>query len=236
MIRMQANSHTQTAMHSISWLCLSLSSVLLFGSIASAEDLVPLKPKLPMAKFVGTPKETPPGTTAGAIDDKPQAPLMIPKDAVNIAPGKSITTSDTNSSPAVLKKIVDGNKEATDDAVILLRKGRQWIQFDLGAPQEVFAIVVWHAHDVPKVYHDVVAQIADDAAFTKNVRTIFNNDTDNSSGLGVGTDREYFETNSGRTFDAKGEKAQFVRLYSKGNTDSSLNEYTEVEIYGRPVK
>ena len=45
-----------------------------------------------------------------------------------------------------------------------------------------------------KVYHDVIVQVADDPDFIENVRTIFNNDSDNTSGLGVGTDREYFET------------------------------------------
>jgi len=68
------------------------------------------------------------------------------------------------------------------------------------------------------------------------VKTIFNNDQDNSSGLGVGTDREFFETHEGKLIDAKGVKAQFIRFYSKGSTESALNEYTEIEVYGRPAK
>jgi hypothetical protein len=82
----------------------------------------------------------------------------------------------------------------------------------------------------------VIVQVADDAGFTENVRTLFNNDIENSSGRGVGTDKQYFETFEGRTVDAKGAKARSVRLYSKGSTDSALNEYTEVEIYARPAK
>jgi hypothetical protein len=120
--------------------------------------------------------------------------------------------------------------------VVLLRKGPQYVQFDFGGPKELYAIVIWHAHDTAKVYHDVIVQVADDAEFTKGVRTLFNNDKENALGQGAGTDREYFETYEGKTIDAKGDKAQFVRLYSKGSTDSSLNEYTEVEIYGRPPK
>jgi hypothetical protein len=53
---------------------------------------------------------------------------------------------------------------------------------------------------------------------------------------GAGTDREYFETNQGKLIDAKGVKARYVRLYSRGSTDSALNEYTEVEIYARPAQ
>ena len=65
---------------------------------------------------------------------------------------------------------------------------------------------------------------------------IFDNDQDNSSKLGAGTDREFFETNEGKLINSKGEKAQFIRFYSKGSTESALNEYTEIEVYGRPAK
>jgi len=34
----------------------------------------------------------------------------------------------------------------------------------------------------------------------------------------------------------QGVRARFIRLYSNGNSDSRLNEYTEVEIYARPSK
>ena len=74
---------------------------------------------------------------------------------------------------------------------------------------------------------------ADDPDFIENVRTLFNNDQDNSSGLGVGTDREFFETFEGKLINAKGVKARYVRTYSKGSSESALNEYTEVEVYGR---
>jgi hypothetical protein len=212
-------------------LCLAVSGL----SLYAVEELVPLKPDLPQAAFVGTPKDAPAGT-ADVESGHLVKPLMIPKDAVNIASKASITTSDAKASPRILAKITDGDKEARDSSVVLLRKGPQYVQFDFGSPKELYAIVIWHAHDTPKVYHDVIAQIADDADFTKNVRTLFNNDKENAVGRGAGTDREYFETNEGKTINAKGDVAQFVRLYSKGSTDSSLNEYTEVEIYGRPPK
>ena len=70
----------------------------------------------------------------------------------------------------------------------------------------------------------------------ENVRTIFNNDSDNTSGLGVGTDREYFETYEGKLINTKGVKARYIRFYSKGSTESALNEYTELEVYARPAK
>ena len=82
----------------------------------------------------------------------------------------------------------------------------------------------------------LVVQVADDPDFTHNVQTVFNNDMDNSSGKGIGKDREYFETQEGKLINAKGIKGRYLRLYSKGSTESALNEYTEVEVYGRPAK
>ena len=129
-----------------------------------------------------------------------------------------------------------GVRYASDQSIIFLRKGTQWVQLDLGSPTEIFAIAIWHAHNMAKVYHDVIVQVADDADFIENVRTLFNNDQDNTSGLGVGTDREYFEAYEGKLINAKGAKARYIRFYSKGSTESALNEYTELEVYGRPAK
>jgi hypothetical protein len=85
------------------------------------------------------------------------------------------------------------------------------------------------------VYHDVVVQVANDPGFVENVTIFFNNDHDNSLGLGTGGDPHYIETNKGRLIDAKGITGQFVRLYSNGNTDNKMNHYIEVEVHGKPV-
>jgi len=200
---------------------------------AANADLVPLILKLPEPSFVGTPKDVQPGSNVEPISKTPRPDLLVPKGVKNLAPGSKITCSDPNATPVALAKLTDGAKEALDDNVTLLRKGVQWVQFDLGAKQEIYAIVIWHAHDTLKVYRGVVVQIADDPEFTTNVRTLFNNDADNGDKLGAGTDKEYFETNQGKLIDAKGAKARCVRLYSHGSSESGLNEYTEVEIHGR---
>ncbi|MGA1236855.1 MAG: hypothetical protein ACO34E_08315, partial [Limisphaerales bacterium] len=108
----------------------------------------------------------------------------------------------------------------------------QWVQIDLESAAKIYAVVLWHAHDTPQVVHDVIVQVADDADFTQNVRTLYNNDYDNSAGLGVGKDKEYFENYEGRLVEGKGEKGQFIRCYSKGSTYTALNRYTEIEVYG----
>ena len=162
--------------------------------------------------------------------------MMVPPGLKNIAQGAKITCSDKNATAEALAKITDGDKEASEQSIIYLRKGTQWIQMDFGSPQEIFAVCIWHAHNSAKVYHDVIVQVADDQDFLQNVKTIFNNDQDNTSGLGVGTDREFFETHEGKLIDTKGVTARYIRFYSKGSTESALNEYTEIEVYGRPAK
>jgi len=77
--------------------------------------------------------------------------------------------------------------------------------------------------------------VADDADFITNVRTIYSNDQDNSSGMGVGKGRPYIDTNLGKLFDAKGVKGRYVRVYSRGNTANDLNHYIEVEVFGKPA-
>lgn len=203
---------------------------------AATGNLVPLVIKLPQPAFKGTPKDVKPGPNVEPLSDKPRPLMMVPSGLKNIAVGSKITCSDKNVPADDLAKITDGDKEASDESIIFLRKGTQWVQMDFGSPQQIFAVVIWHAHNSAKVYHDVIVQVADDPDFINNVRTVFNNDSDNTSGLGVGTDREYFETYEGKLINAKGVVGRYIRFYSKGSTESALNEYTEIEVYGRPAK
>jgi len=197
---------------------------------------VPLVLKLPTAKFVGTPSDAPVDPNVEKPSDHPRPPLMVPPGVSNLALHKPVTTSDTNKPADELAKVTDGDKESGDQSVVLLHKGSQWVQIDLGNPNEIYAIVIWHGFDEPKVYHAVAVQVADDASFTQNVRTLFNNDFKNVDKLGVGTNREYFESHEGKLIEGKGAVARYVRLYSDGSTVARWNEYTEVEIYGRPPK
>jgi len=199
----------------------------------AAGDKVPLAVKLPAPAFKGTPRDLQVGPNVEPLSEKPRAPMMVPPGLKNLAPGSKITCSDKNVPADSLAKLTDGDKEASDQSIIFLRKGTQWVQMDLGSPQALFAVVIWHAHNMAKVYHDVIVQVADNPDFTRNVRTLFNNDSTNTSGRGVGANREYIETYEGKLINAKGVKARYIRFYSKGSTESALNEYTEIEIYGR---
>jgi hypothetical protein len=85
------------------------------------------------------------------------------------------------------------------------------------------------------VYRDVVVQVSDDPTFRSGVTTIFNSDFHNELGQGAGKDLNYIETYQGKLIDAKGVKGRYVRLYSNGNTANKLNDYIEVEVWGKPA-
>ena len=206
------------------------------SSCSQSQNLVPLNIALPSPSLIGTPPNEKPDPNIDSNTNR--SPFLAPAGVANVALRKKVTSSATNAAPEDLAKITDGEKEGTEDNVVLLLRGSQWVQIDLGSPQEIYAIVVWHAYNSRKVYHGVIAQLADGPDFTaaQNVRTIFNNDVENKAGLGIGTNREYFETEEGKLIDAKGAKARYVRLYSNGSTAAKFNEYTEVEVYGRPAK
>lgn len=199
---------------------------------ASGGDLAPIPLKLPKPAFKGTPKDVPPGTNLEPPRKGPRPAFLAPKGATNVALNKPVTASDNDPIIGSHKFVTDGEKEATEGSYVEYGPGLQWVQIDLGKPATLYAIVIWHRHMNAIVYHDVVVQAADDADFTKNVRTLFNNDHDNSSGLGIGPDKEYWETNEGKLIDAKATIARYLRFYSKGSTADDQNHYTEIEVYG----
>lgn len=221
------------------WMPLMLTASVMIAPIgmnAADKEMAPLDIKLPIPAFMGTPTDIQIDEHIEKPSDKPRAPFMAPKGCVNLALNKKVSSSDKAPISGGLELVTDGDKESTDTSYVELHRKVQWVQIDLEADGEIYAVLVWHAHNTPQLYHDVVVQVADDADFTKNVRTVYNNDYDNSAGLGIGKDKEYFEDYQGRLIPANGVKARYLRLYSKGSTFSALNRYTEVEVWGLPVK
>ncbi|MEY4570348.1 MAG: hypothetical protein RLZZ398_1787, partial [Verrucomicrobiota bacterium] len=113
--------------------------------------------------------------------------------------------------------------------------GTQWVQIDLEKSAALSAIWLWHFHSQKRAYSDVIVQVSDDAEFKTGVTTVYNNDYDDSSKLGKGTDNPYVESRFGLLADAKGAKGRYVRLYSKGNTSNDMNHYIEVEVFGKAL-
>jgi hypothetical protein len=196
-----------------------------------APDKEALKLQLPKPMFVGTPTNIK-SPNLEAITGKPRGPFYVPKGTRLLSLEKSVRSSDRQPVIGELNMITDGEKAGGDGYFVELGPGRQWIQVDLGTSHALHAILVWHFHSEARVYRDVIVQVSDDRDFLRGVTTVFNNDHDNSSGLGVGSDKEYIEVAEGRLCDPKGTKGRYVRFYSNGNTTNDLNHYVEVEIFG----
>lgn len=194
----------------------------------------PLALELPPPLFVGTPKDVV-SPNLEPVTGKSRKPFLAPKGTKNVALGKPVSGSVAMPKIGALKQLSDGDKRGSDGSFIELDPGVQYLQVDLGAPQLIQALLLWHYHMEARVYYDVVVKTADDPDFITNVKTLFNNDHDNSAGLGVGKDKEYIETNEGRLVDGHGVKARYVRLYSNGNTSNNLNHAIEVEVYAQPA-
>jgi hypothetical protein len=217
-------------------LCAALLAAIQITTIscARAQDKEPLALKLPDPTLKGTPEDLPKAPNIEPPPDKPVT-FMVPKGVKNVALGKTVTSSVTPFS-GELNKITDGKKEPVDDDTVEFKKGLQWVQVDLGAPCEIYAIALWHDHRYIQVMHCVIVQVSDDPEFKKDVVTLFNNDSENLAGLGVGTDRQYFETKFGKIIDGKGTKARYIRGYTKGSSQGAQNAWEEIEVYGLPAK
>lgn len=192
---------------------------------------VPLKTELPPELIEGTPK---PMNVPNLVQAPTKAPeFLVPAGTELLSKGKKVTSSDENPIIGTLDLVTDGDKEAGEGYFVELLDGTQWVQIDLEKSAAVSAIWLWHFHSQKRAYNDVVIQVSDDATFKTGVTTIYNNDYDDSSKLGKGSDNPYVESRFGLIADGKGAKGRYVRLYSKGNTSNEMNHYIEVEVYGK---
>jgi len=209
------------------WIC---GCVLVAMAVSASAETSKLVLELPAPLFAGTPKsiKTPNLERRTVVPE-----IMVPAGTVNVAEGMEVASSDDFPVIGELEYATDGDKDGADGSYVELGPGVQWLQIDLEEPREIFAVALWHYHAQARAYKDVIVQVADDADFISNIVTIYNNDHDNSAGLGIGEDKEYIETYGGRLIDAKGVTAQYIRLYSNGSSSSDMNHYIEVEVFGR---
>ncbi len=194
---------------------------------------VKIAPTMPQPLFAGTP--LPADNTIPNLD-KPGTPPVLSMDLPEGSKLLSLKAPVTSSCPSpftgTLDLVTDGEKDGSDGYFVELDPGKQWVQIDLGATKEVWGIWMWHFHKAAFVYKGVVVTVSDDAE-GKNATILYNNDYDNSVGLGVGKDNSYTETNNGRFVAGKGTKGRYVRLWTNGRYLDEMNHYIEVEVYGK---
>jgi hypothetical protein len=204
----------------------------------AAAGFAPLAIELPKPMFVGTPQDMKVENLEKPLG-KARPAFPAPEGAVLLSKGKPVSASDEEPIIGEIEMITDGDKEAADGSYVELGPFVQHVTIDLEKQCELYALVIWHYHKQPRVYFDVVVQLSNDKDFITDVKTVFNNDIDNSAGLGIGKDMHYVETNEGKLIDLISQgspKARYVRLYSNGNTSNDLNHYIEIDAYGKPVE
>lgn len=202
---------------------------------AQTGGLEPIPLVLPKPMFEGTPENLKVPNLEKPLG-KPRPPFLAPAGTVNVALGKPVTCSGPDPTVGDIEMITDGDKAGGDGSYVELAPNLQRVTIDLEAKHAIYAVVLWHFHKQARVYNDTIVQVADDPDFISNVRTLFNNDHDNSAGMGIGKDLNYIETAEGKLIDAKGVEARYIRLVSNGNNVNALNHYVEVEVYGKPVQ
>jgi hypothetical protein len=166
---------------------------------------------------------------------KDRPPFMVPKGSALVSKGKPVTSS-VQPRLGKLQMLVDGDKSYASSCIVELPGGLQWVQTDLQLPHAIDAVLLWHFFGGKRVYFKVIVQASNDPDFKTGVTTLYNNDLDNASGLGVGKDKEYIENHQGRLIDAKGVTARYIRSYTNGNSSDDNNHCIEMEVFGRPVK
>ncbi len=207
-------------------------------AVAPAAAMAPMAIKLPKPMFVGTPQDTR-VPNLRKPRGKARPPFLAPVGTALLSLNKPVSASDEEPIIGDIEMITDGDKEAADGSYVELGPFVQHVTVDLEKECEIVAVIAWHYHKQPRVYFDMVAQISNDKDFITGVTTVFNNDIDNSAGLGIGKDMHYTETSEGELIDclSKGSpKGRYVRLYSNGNTSNDLNHYIEIDVYGKPVE
>ena len=168
-------------------------------------------------------------------EGKKRPPFMVVPGLENLALYKLVTVSDE---PAV------GEPEQITDGIITSGKfdfveGPSWVQVDLGEPAEIHAVVLWHFYKNPVIFNDVIVRVSNDVNFSRDVIMLFNNDHDNSAGMGKGTDTAYIsrwwaEIVDARDADLTPTTARYVRVNTGLSVSGKLPGYVEVAVYGKP--
>jgi len=162
--------------------------------------------------------------------------IIVPRGTRNVALHKPVRSSWPDPILGELRYVTDGEKSGHHGFYVALGPGKQWVQIDLRRTCRIYKVLMWRYPMHYRVYDDVVVMVSEDKGFNKGRKILFNNDWDNSLGFGKGKERGlYIETNQGKLIDAGGVKGRYVRLYSNGNTQTKINHYVEVEVYGKPV-
>ena len=171
---------------------------------------------------------------------KKRPPFMAPPGVTNIALDKLVTCSleEDDFIEGFADQITDGVKKSREGDYVDIGPDPQWVQVDLKDEHTVFCVVVWHYYRNPIIYKDVIIQVSNDPEFKQGVTTLFNNDHDDSSGLGTGSDPSHLAAWWGEVGDARGStglgtQCRYVRVRTNGGCGDESNRFVEIAVYGQ---
>ncbi len=176
------------------------------------------------------------------ITNRVRQVVMVPEDAGNLAEGKPVTSSIGDALPfmGVPELLTDGSRQSGDHDFFAPEFGAQWVQIDLEETHQIYAVAVWHFYKQPRVYTDVVIQVADDPDFSRNVRTLYNSDADNSLGFGTGEDPVFQSSpwpvlaDTGKACGGMSTPARYVRAWTGDDCSFDSPRFVEIAVYGVP--
>jgi hypothetical protein len=168
---------------------------------------------------------------------KQRPPFMVVPGLKNVALYKVVTSSDKEPIIGDLDQVNDGLKKSEEFDYVELGPGHQWVQIDLSTKYNIHAVVIWLYYKNAIIYNDVIVRLADDEKCTKNVRTLFNNDHDNSAGLGKGKNKAFYTRWWGEIVDARnknrGFRTRYVRVYAASGMEDENPRFVEIAVYGK---
>ncbi len=159
-----------------------------------------------------------------------------PDQEQNLSKGKTVTYSAIRSGESTgvpVSYLTDGDTSLTH--LVAVGNASQLVSVTVNLPQAstITRLKMWHYWGDGRTYHDVIVQLSSTANFSSGVTTVFNNDTNNSAGLGVGTDAEYAETSAGKEIVLPAPViAQYARFYIAANSVNTFNHYVELQVFG----
>ena len=107
---------------------------------------------------------------------------------------------------------------------------------------------MWRYFADGRTYQDTIVVASEDAAFDANDTVLYSSVSDSKYAYGLlsneklaNPDVKYAETSEGKTFEAKEQKARYIRIYTRGSiltsgTAHGGNHICEVEVYGKAIK
>jgi len=181
--------------------------------------------------YITAPRLTSPPTLSWPNTEPLQRKMVsikVPSGYKNLAFDKEVLSSDEDPIIGDLSMLTDGDLDPHE--YLQLKPNKQWIQIDLEKQYSIYVINIWFKRW--EIMKDVIVQISNDIAFKKDVKTIFNNDLDNSSNFGKGNNLQFIDTHFGKTIQTNS-TGQYIRIYSNGNCMNRNNYFTEIEVYGK---